>query len=855
MTTEKTSAGEMKSAMEGDARRANQVPEDHGEDDSSEKTPSKASKSPQKSNKRPKTVPVKVGLLDGSDYEAAVEKFAKGQTLLDMVCGHLNLLERDYFGLTFQDTDNSKNWLDPSKEIKKQIRAGSWIFGFSVKFYPPDPSVLIEDITRYYLCLQLRDDILSGRLPCSFVTHALLGSYTVQAELGDYEPEEHGPDYVNDFHFAPNQTRELEERVMELHRNYRGMSPAEADLSFLENAKKLSMYGVDLHHAKDSEGIDIMLGVSANGLLIYRDRLRINRFAWPKILKISYKRSNFYIKIRPGEYEQFESTIGFKLPNHRASKRLWKVCIEHHTFFRLVSPEPPPKGFLVIGSKFRYSGRTQAQTRQASTLIDRPAPQFERSVSKRHMLPRSTDGALTLADSMDQLSQRSSSSRTQFMSREDLDQEGSLDLDHEHYQDPDQSIDQELEHHQAEEQDQRDISPPTKTLEVKQFLDKPEDVLQKHQASINELKRALKQPNSKKAPREKRPSSATPPGGTPERKPETPPTPAIHEEPLSDASKEPWEKRLGSVSEDDQDHDMLYLKEAHLGIERKCSSITVSSTSSLEAEVDFTVLTDLQTGMEEFSRGMSELGDRNLSPDGGLCFSIDFLQPQGPPEVPPPLTTAPAARGASRSPPAKHAGAEEVRTEVKRPEGQPAVPKKPKRSVPVSSSVDRETGRIAAYAPLSREASDVMPTPAVRKTDVRTETQANGSEVTTTIVEFTDPDHGITAMSEVSYSTRQTVSPVHVSSLSRESAGSPILVAENVTSATTHVTKTVKGGYSETRIEKRIIITGDDDVDQEQALAIAIQEAKQQHPDMQVTKAIVVRETESTEDRHGASES
>ncbi|ROL52824.1 Band 4.1-like protein 3 [Anabarilius grahami] len=79
------------------------------------------------------------------------------------------------------------------------------------------------------------------------------------------------------------------------------MMPAEAEMNFLENAKKLSMYGVDLHHAKDSEGIDIMLGVCSSGLLIYRDRLRINRFAWPKILKISYKRSNFYIKIRPGE--------------------------------------------------------------------------------------------------------------------------------------------------------------------------------------------------------------------------------------------------------------------------------------------------------------------------------------------------------------------------------------------------------------------------------------------------------------------------------------------------------------------------------------------------------------------------
>ncbi|CAK6951251.1 band 4.1-like protein 1 [Scomber scombrus] len=1250
----------MKSAMEGDARRTNQVPEDHGDmDDSSEKTPSKASKSPQKTNKRPKTVPVKVNLLDGSDYETAVEKFAKGQTLLDMVCGHLNLLERDYFGLTYYDTDNTKNWLDPSKEIKKQIRIGSWNLGFSVKFYPPDPSVLIEDITRYYLCLQLRDDILSGRLPCSFVTHALLGSYTVQAELGDYEPEEHGPDYVNDFRFAPNQTRELEERVMELHHNYRGMSPADAEVNFLENAKKLSMYGVDLHHAKDSEGIDIMLGVSANGLLIYRDRLRINRFAWPKILKISYKRSNFYIKIRPGEYEQFESTIGFKLPNHRASKRLWKVCIEHHTFFRLVSPEPPPKGFLVIGSKFRYSGRTQAQTRQASALIDRPAPQFDRSVSKRYLLPRSIDGASALGDSMDQLSQRSSSERTQFMSREDLDQEGSLDLEHDHYhyqdqdQDQDHYTDQELEL-QERGHDQRhpwgaNISTPTKMLELKgeeagspvdskpessdfnvicapdvcpslckqQFLDKPEDVLQKHQASINELKRALRQPNSKMAQREKRLSSATPPGGTPERRPatgdaklidkqdayegvldtytkeeksktspmgrdtftvtsgsgasmnscqtpwdslrtqtatspkqetdfqtdmdntlalnghhdsvsasysiqengygsphdkqrsvmnnrdvnhcqyehnihqerlknietpvsadslpkgnrgriesdvkhretwkikdsspkgdkdcnktgnshlevtrivplkpqrskkslstenkgvvnpqtqsqsdrgvfsatgdvqmtkskdgscetgrrvdgnavlqsstdvvkenasatkyrsdaamsyqqqtqlhqqikseifgqqelrdfrdttgqsqwkrgdmrhednfheslhsssklptapprtlplktqwsrdrqsnmdsshihhwtpsqettkrkqaETPPTPAIHEEPFNEASREPWERRLGSVSEDDQDHDIPYLKETHLGIERKCSSITVSSTSSLEAEVDFTILTDLQTGMEEFSRGMTELGERDLSPDGGLCFGIDFLPQQGPSEPPPPLVSAPLSRGASSSPPAKQIQAEEVRPEVKRPD--PVVPKKPKRSVPVSSSVDREQSHrehshVATIPPLSREASDVIITPTVRKTDVRTETQPNGSEVTTTIVEFTDQDHGIAGLSEVSYSTRQSVSPVHIG---REASGSPILVTENVTSATTHVTKTVKGGYSETRIEKRIIITGDDDVDQEQALAIAIQEAKQQHPDMQVTKAVVVRETE---DRHGTSES
>ncbi|XP_063299194.1 band 4.1-like protein 2 isoform X2 [Pelobates fuscus] len=369
---------------------------DENEDVGKEITVSKRAESKKesilKSPKKVKIVPCKVTLLDGTEYSCEIEKRAKGQVLFVKVCEHLNLLEIDYFGLTYRENADQKNWLDPGKEIKRQIRSSPWLFVFNVKFYPPDPSQLTEDITRYFLCLQLRQDISSGRLPCSFVTHALLGSYTLQAELGDYDADEHSIDYISDFKFAPNQTKEMEDKVVELHKTHRGLTPAQADMQFLENAKKLSMYGVDLHHAKDSEAVDIMLGVCANGLLIYKDRLRINRFAWPKILKISYKRSNFYIKVRPGELEQFESTIGFKLPNHRSAKRLWKVCVEHHTFYRLSSPEQPPKArFLTLGSKFRYSGRTQAQTREASTRIDRPAPYFERTSSKR--VSRSLDGA------------------------------------------------------------------------------------------------------------------------------------------------------------------------------------------------------------------------------------------------------------------------------------------------------------------------------------------------------------------------------------------------------------------------------------------------------------------------------
>nr|XP_042699429.1 band 4.1-like protein 3 isoform X20 [Chrysemys picta bellii] len=472
------------------AAAAKQLEYQQFEDDklSQKSSSSKLSRSPLKIVKKPKNMQCKVTLLDGSEYGCEVEKRSRGQILFDKVCEHLNLLEKDYFGLTYRDMENQKNWLDPAKEIKKQIRSGAWQFSFNVKFYPPDPSQLSEDITRYYLCLQLRDDIVSGRLPCSFVTLALLGSYTVQSELGDYDPDEYGSDYVSEFRFAPNHTKELEDKVIELHKSHRGMTPAEAEMHFLENAKKLSMYGVDLHHAKDSEGVEIMLGVCASGLLIYRDRLRINRFAWPKVLKISYKRNNFYIKIRPGEFEQFESTIGFKLPNHRAAKRLWKVCVEHHTFFRLLLPEAPPKKFLTLGSKFRYSGRTQAQTRRASALIDRPAPYFERSSSKRYTMSRSLDGEVGTG----QYATTKGISQTNLITTVTPEKKAEEERDEEEGKKKGEEITpvSAIRHDTKTDSEQTDTAADGETTATEE-LDKNQEDLMKHQTNISELKRTF----------------------------------------------------------------------------------------------------------------------------------------------------------------------------------------------------------------------------------------------------------------------------------------------------------------------------------------------------------------------------
>ncbi|NXA85011.1 E41L2 protein, partial [Melanocharis versteri] len=797
---------------------------------------------PQKSPKKIKTVQCKVMLLDGTEYSCDLEKRAKGQVLFDKVCEHLNLLEKDYFGLLFYENSEQKNWLDSSKEIKRQIRSLPWIFTFNVKFYPPDPSQLTEDITRYFLCLQLRQDIASGRLPCSFVTHALLGSYTLQAELGDHDPEEHRSDYISEFQFAPNQTQEMEEKVAELHKTHRGLTPAQADSQFLENAKRLSMYGVDLHHAKDSEGVDIMLGVCANGLLIYKDRLRINRFAWPKILKISYKRSNFYIKVRPAELEQFESTIGFKLPNHRAAKRLWKVCVEHHTFFRLVSPEQPPKAkFLTLGSKFRYSGRTQAQTRQASNLIDRPAPYFERTSSKR--VSRSLDGA-PMGISDQSLLRDFSAAGGQAAGDKIIDleaagqaklKEGGREEDESPLKTPQLELTQDGKISSLRV-DGENIYVRHSNLMLED-LDKTQDDLLKHQASISELKRNFME-------------------STPEPRPNE------------------WEKRRItplSLQTQGSSHETLDIveekKQAEFGIEE---TLVVDETNK---------------------------GKMQVATDAGETCKVEHLSKKDSSSLPSDSSSSSSSSESEDDEVGEyqphHRAIEEVIREeqeeeedVKRKEHEEktqhveAIPEGSKLNVPVEhtqvTAEDLVQENTVTVATEEKNLSEQI------KQDLGEEKEEeqlklNGDvshvdiDVAPQLICCSEPPVVKTEMVTISDATQRTeiatkeipIVQTETKTITYESSqldgnavgdtgvlvSAQTITSESIsTTTTTHITKMVKGGVSETRIEKRIVITGDADIDHDEALAQAIKEAKEQHPDMSVTRVVVHKETELAEE-------
>ncbi|XP_017687851.1 PREDICTED: band 4.1-like protein 3 isoform X23 [Lepidothrix coronata] len=808
---------------------------------------SKLSKSPLKIVKKPKNMQCKVTLLDGSEYACEVEKRSRGQVLFDKVCEHLNLLEKDYFGLTYRDTENQKNWLDPAKEIKKQIRSGAWQFAFNVKFYPPDPAQLSEDITRYYLCLQLRDDIVSGRLPCSFVTLALLGSYTVQSELGDYDPDEYGSDYISEFRFAPNHTKELEDKVIELHKSHRGMTPAEAEMHFLENAKKLSMYGVDLHHAKDSEGVEIMLGVCASGLLIYRDRLRINRFAWPKVLKISYKRNNFYIKIRPGEFEQFESTIGFKLPNHRAAKRLWKVCVEHHTFFRLLLPEAPPKKFLTLGSKFRYSGRTQAQTRRASALIDRPAPYFERSSSKRYTMSRSLDGEVgtgqyATTKGISQTNLITTVTPEKKTEEEKDDEEGKKKraeevtpisaIRHDTKTDSEQTdtaADGETTATESDQEEDGDLKA--------QDLDKTQEDLMKHQTNISELKRTFLETSTETTVSnewEKRLSTS--PVRLAARQEDAPMIePLVPEETkqstsektldgsdiftLIESARKPtefiggvtstshsWAQRIDTTtSQEITSSDMKQAVQPHQDTVKKA--------------VQETVVVKERHGMEVHAGG---------DPAKVVGLVLD-AQAEAASAVAAGVKGKEGSSGTEGAKEEKREEAEKARTKQ---EGVTAT----------ASCEQAEEHRTTVQLSESLERKSHFESPVVKTETISFSSVPGGEnlEISTKEVPVVH-----TETKTITYESSQVDSGA-------DSEPGVLMSAQTITSettsttTTTHITKTVKGGISETRIEKRIVITGDADIDHDQALAQAIKEAKEQHPDMSVTKVVVHKETEIT---------
>uniref|UniRef100_A0A8C5KZU2 FERM domain containing 3 n=1 Tax=Jaculus jaculus TaxID=51337 RepID=A0A8C5KZU2_JACJA len=311
----------------------------------------------------------------------SLQRETKGQFLIDHVCNYYSLLEKDYFGIRYVDPDKQRHWLEPNKSICKQMKSHPpYTMCFRVKFYPQEPLKIKEELTRYLLYLQIKRDIFHGRLLCSFSDAAYLGACIVQAELGDYDSDEHPENYVSEIEIFPKQSQKLERKIMEIHKNeLRGQSPPVAEFNLLLKAHTLETYGVDPHPCKDSTGTTSFLGFTAAGFVVFQGNKRIHLIKWPDVCKLKYEGKTFYVVGTPKEKK---AMLVFHTSTPAACKHLWKCGVENQAFYKYAKSSQiktvSSNRIFFKGSRFRYSGKVAKEVVEASSKIQREPPQVHR---------------------------------------------------------------------------------------------------------------------------------------------------------------------------------------------------------------------------------------------------------------------------------------------------------------------------------------------------------------------------------------------------------------------------------------------------------------------------------------------
>ncbi|KAL0134444.1 hypothetical protein PUN28_001316 [Cardiocondyla obscurior] len=280
-----------------------------------------------------------VQLLDATSIECTLSIDSIGQECLDNVTQRLVLGQPEYFSLRYIcRSTSSLRWIDMDKPLKRQLEkdAKSFTLYLRVMYYIVDAQLIQDEMTRFHYYLQLKNDVLENKIHCNYRQACILASYSMQAEFGNYSPERHTLEYLQQCTFFPNDVGKTDPSGQDslLHTaicQYKGlinMTQATAEELYISIAMQLEGYGTETFTAKDNSNNKVILGISINGIMVAYPNTQATQFyRWKDISNVINQKKTFRIEYKLEDAKQFVFT------ESREAKYIWRLCIAQHLFY------------------------------------------------------------------------------------------------------------------------------------------------------------------------------------------------------------------------------------------------------------------------------------------------------------------------------------------------------------------------------------------------------------------------------------------------------------------------------------------------------------------------------------------
>ncbi|XP_055880392.1 tyrosine-protein phosphatase non-receptor type 21-like isoform X3 [Biomphalaria glabrata] len=281
---------------------------------------------------------VGVYLLDNAYLECTLSAESTGQECLKSIAQRIELSESQYFGLRYVTKKLHFHWVDLEKPLKKQLdkyaqpASHCHCLYFGVMFYVMGAHKIPDEVARYHYYLQLKNDVIDGRLLCSSDQAVRLAAYSLQAEFGDYEPEKYTIQNVLLFPktMMKDETvaAELVSEAVAGHNSLQGVSPGRAELQYVKEIQMMDGYSVEYYSAKDESRKDLYLGTSCMGIFArYLDGQSPVYYKWHEIAKVTQSKKTL-------EIDTSKSSVQFQLEDTDTAKYVCHLSQLQRQFYK-----------------------------------------------------------------------------------------------------------------------------------------------------------------------------------------------------------------------------------------------------------------------------------------------------------------------------------------------------------------------------------------------------------------------------------------------------------------------------------------------------------------------------------------